>query len=159
MDFLVLLVFTTGLDFWNRYLNGFCGILFQVKEAYISFLNHCYIDTEVEMKEIYTTNYMWSLFERSFLIDMNHITSNAYLMSRTDADVALEAYVTNSVMTIINTFFNSPFSDQSSSLLVSVSTVLHMTYLFFTKNIFLKLYSSMFYNPTQIDPTKSHFVS
>ncbi|KAK7590916.1 hypothetical protein V9T40_002529 [Parthenolecanium corni] len=88
----------------------------EVKEAYISFLNHCYIDTEVEMKEIYTSNHMWSLFEKSFLVDMNHITSSAHLMSRTDADYALEAYVTNSVMMLIHTFFNSPFSDQSTTL-------------------------------------------
>lgn len=93
----------------------------QVKEAYISFLNHCYIDTEVEMKEIYTSNHIWSLFEKSILVDMNHITSSAYLMSRTDADYALEAYVTNSVMMLIHTFFNSPFSDQSTTLQVSVS--------------------------------------
>lgn len=98
-------------------------IFLQVKEAYVSFLNHCYIDTEVEMKEIYATNYMWNLFERSFIKDMNHITSNAYQMSRTDADVALEAYVTSTLMMLINTFFNSPFSDQSSSLQVSVSKI------------------------------------
>ena len=41
----------------------------QVKNAYINFLNHCYIDTEVEMKEIYTSNHMWTLFE-NFLVDM-----------------------------------------------------------------------------------------
>jgi len=40
-----------------------------VKVAYINFLNHCYIDTEVEMKEIYTSSHIWHLFE-SFLIDM-----------------------------------------------------------------------------------------
>jgi hypothetical protein len=44
-------------------------IKFQVKVAYINFLNHCYIDTEVEMKEIYTSSHMWTLFE-NFLVDM-----------------------------------------------------------------------------------------
>ncbi len=43
--------------------------LLQVKNAYVNFLNHCYVDTEVEMKEIYTSNHMWSLFE-NFLVDM-----------------------------------------------------------------------------------------
>lgn len=43
--------------------------LFQVKIAYINFLNHCYVDTEVEMKEIYTSNHMWKLFE-NFLVDI-----------------------------------------------------------------------------------------
>lgn len=73
------------------------------------------------MKEIYTSNHMWSLFEKSFLVDMNHVTSNVHLMSRSEADTALESYVTNSVMMLINTFFNSPFSDQSTTLQVSVS--------------------------------------
>jgi len=40
-----------------------------MKAAYINFLNHCYIDTEVEMKEIYTSNHMWALFE-DFLVDI-----------------------------------------------------------------------------------------
>ena len=45
------------------------SVVLQVKAAYINFLNHCYIDTEVEMKEIYTSNHMWTLFE-NFLVDM-----------------------------------------------------------------------------------------
>lgn len=44
--------------------------ILQVKDAYVGFLNHCYIDTEVEMKEIYSSNHMWTLFENSFIGDM-----------------------------------------------------------------------------------------
>jgi len=84
-----------------------------VKESYINFLNHCYIDTEVEMKEIYTSNHMWSLFERSFLVDMAQVAA-----SETASDSSLENYVANSVMNIISTFFNSPFSDQSTTVQV-----------------------------------------
>ena len=40
-----------------------------MKTAYINFLNHCYVDTEVEMKEVYTSKHMWTLFE-NFLVDM-----------------------------------------------------------------------------------------
>ena len=40
-----------------------------MKIAYINFLNHCYVDTEVEMKEIYTSNHMWKLFD-DFLVDI-----------------------------------------------------------------------------------------
>ncbi|KRT78522.1 ion channel, partial [Oryctes borbonicus] len=86
----------------------------EVKEAYVGFLNHCYIDTEVEMKEIYTSNHMWSLFERSFLVDMADIATAP--ADRKHPDKALENYVTNGVMTIISTFFSSPFSDQSTTL-------------------------------------------
>ena len=88
----------------------------QVKESYINFLNHCYIDTEVEMKEIYTSNHMWSLFEKSFLVDMGHVANATH--DRKHADTALENYIINSVMNIISTFFNSPFSDQSTTVQV-----------------------------------------
>ncbi len=51
--------------------------LLQVKNAYVNFLNHCYVDTEVEMKEIYTSNHMWSLFE-NFLVDMAMVILRLY---------------------------------------------------------------------------------
>ncbi|KZC07542.1 Inositol 1,4,5-trisphosphate receptor type 1 [Dufourea novaeangliae] len=86
----------------------------EVKEAYINFLNHCYIDTEVEMKEIYTSNHMWSLFEKSFIVDMGIIATATH--DREHADTALENYVTGCLMNIITTFFSSPFSDQSTTV-------------------------------------------
>lgn len=48
-------------------------VSWQVKVAYINFLNHCYVDTEVEMKEIYTSNHMWKLFE-NFLVDICRVS-------------------------------------------------------------------------------------
>lgn len=45
----------------------------QVKIAYVNFVNHCYVDTEVEMKEIYTSNHIWKLFE-NFLVDMARVS-------------------------------------------------------------------------------------
>lgn len=50
-------------------------VCLQVKIAYIDFLNHCYVDTEVEMKEIYTSNHMWKLFE-NFLVDICRVTTS-----------------------------------------------------------------------------------
>eukprot|EP00092_Neocalanus_flemingeri_P012650 GFUD01013633.1.p1 GENE.GFUD01013633.1~~GFUD01013633.1.p1 ORF type:complete len:2696 (-),score=487.89 GFUD01013633.1:214-8301(-) len=86
----------------------------EVKDAYVNFLTHCYIDTEVEMKEIYTSNHMWDLFEKSFLLDMA-VVSNA-THDRKHADTALEQYVTHTLTDIITTFFKSPFSDQSTTV-------------------------------------------
>ncbi|XP_010780616.1 inositol 1,4,5-trisphosphate receptor type 1 [Notothenia coriiceps] len=85
----------------------------EVKIAYINFLNHCYVDTEVEMKEIYTSNHMWKLFE-NFLVDICRVCNNT--SDRKHADIILEQYVTETVMSIVTTFFSSPFSDQSTSL-------------------------------------------
>ncbi|XP_076468931.1 inositol 1,4,5-trisphosphate-gated calcium channel ITPR1-like isoform X4 [Babylonia areolata] len=87
----------------------------EVKTAYINFLNHCYVDTEVEMKEIYTSKHMWTLFE-NFLVDMAMVCNST--TDRKHADVQLENYVTDTVMSIITTFFSSPFSDQSTNLQV-----------------------------------------
>lgn len=44
--------------------------------AYVNFVNHCYVDTEVEMKEIYTSNHIWKLFE-DFTVDMARVTVHA----------------------------------------------------------------------------------
>ncbi|MGH0146773.1 UNVERIFIED_CONTAM: hypothetical protein FKN15_008749 [Acipenser sinensis] len=85
----------------------------EVKVAYVNFLNHCYVDTEVEMKEIYTSNHMWKLFE-NFLVDICRVCNNT--SDRKHADTILERYVTETVMSIVTTFFSSPFSDQSTSL-------------------------------------------
>uniref|UniRef100_A0A8C5AMM0 Inositol 1,4,5-trisphosphate receptor n=1 Tax=Gadus morhua TaxID=8049 RepID=A0A8C5AMM0_GADMO len=88
----------------------------EIKVAYINFLNHCYVDTEVEMKEIYTSNHMWKLFE-NFLVDICRVCNNT--TDRKHADTMLEGYVTETVMSIVTCFFSSPFSDQSTSLLCS----------------------------------------
>lgn len=96
----------------------------EVKEAYVGFLNHCYIDTEVEMKEIYSSNYMWDLFENSFLHDMQGIVLLDVTAVNESSDEqgtwtskhALVAYVTDVLVHTICTFFNSPFSDQSTTL-------------------------------------------
>lgn len=111
--------------FWRNFIWKIIGnclnVYLQVKEAYINFLNHCYIDTEVEMKEIYTSNHMWSLFEKSFIVDMGIIATATH--DREHADTALENYVTGCLMNIITTFFSSPFSDQSTTVQVLYSSI------------------------------------
>ncbi|KAG8513810.1 Inositol 1,4,5-trisphosphate receptor type 2, partial [Galemys pyrenaicus] len=85
----------------------------EVKIAYVNFVNHCYVDTEVEMKEIYTSNHIWKLFE-NFLVDMARACNTT--TDRKHADTSLEKCVTESVMSIVSGFFSSPFSDNSTSL-------------------------------------------
>ncbi|XP_055365370.1 inositol 1,4,5-trisphosphate receptor type 2 isoform X2 [Betta splendens] len=79
----------------------------EVKIAYVNFVNHCYVDTEVEMKEIYTSKHIWKLFG-NFLVDMSRVCNTT--TDRNHADLALEKYVTETVMAIIKGFFSSPFS-------------------------------------------------
>lgn len=82
----------------------------EVKEAYVDFLNHCYIDTEVEMKEIYASGHMWNLFEKSFLVDIQQLITNVAAAS----NKTLQSYVLNGVTNLLSSFFASPFSDQSA---------------------------------------------
>uniref|UniRef100_A0AAX7UDT1 Inositol 1,4,5-trisphosphate receptor n=1 Tax=Astatotilapia calliptera TaxID=8154 RepID=A0AAX7UDT1_ASTCA len=80
----------------------------EVKIAYVNFVNHCYVDTEVEMKEIYTSNHIWNLFE-DFTVDMARVGTRL-------SDPVLEKYIIGVVFDTINAFFSSPFSENSTSL-------------------------------------------
>lgn len=105
----------------------------EIKIAYVDFLSHCYIDTEVEMKEIYSSHHMWNLFEHSFLADINRLillpsvapvtstdnvtsTHKQPMDNKTLQATTLQNYVIHEVMNCLTTFFNSPFSDQSTVL-------------------------------------------
>ncbi|XP_035763053.1 inositol 1,4,5-trisphosphate receptor type 2 [Neolamprologus brichardi] len=50
----------------------------EVKTAYVNFVNHCYVDTEVEMKEIYTSSHIWKLFD-NFLVDMASTNQSIFI--------------------------------------------------------------------------------
>ncbi|KAG7217361.1 hypothetical protein INR49_021528 [Caranx melampygus] len=109
----------------------------EVKTAYVNFVNHCYVDTEVEMKEIYTSNHIWKLFD-NFLVDMSSVCNTT--TDRNHADLPLEKYVTETVMAIVKGFFSSPFSVNHSNLQTNQS-------------VFIKLLQSSFriYNCTWIN--------
>ncbi|XP_056279702.1 inositol 1,4,5-trisphosphate receptor type 3 isoform X2 [Pseudoliparis swirei] len=84
----------------------------EVKVAYVNFVNHCYVDTEVEMKEIYTSNHIWKLFE-DFTVDMARVCNKR---DQRLSDPILEKYIINVVFDTIIAFFSSPFSENSTSL-------------------------------------------
>uniref|UniRef100_H2YYU6 Inositol 1,4,5-trisphosphate receptor n=1 Tax=Ciona savignyi TaxID=51511 RepID=H2YYU6_CIOSA len=81
----------------------------EVKNAYVNFLNHCYVDTEVEMKEIYSSNHIWRLFD-DFMEDMERVRSK----EADDHIRKLQHYLATTVMDIITMFFSSPFSDATT---------------------------------------------
>ncbi|KAM7396527.1 hypothetical protein PAMP_019561 [Pampus punctatissimus] len=95
----------------------------EVKTAYVNFVNHCYVDTEVEMKEIYTSNHIWKLFD-NFLVDMSSVCNTT--TDRNHADLALEKYVTETVMAIVKGFFSSPFSVNHSNLQTNQSVFIQL---------------------------------
>ena len=62
------------------------------------------------MKEIYSSNHMWKIFENSFVHDIQVVIDKA------PSAGSMENYVLNEMMTILISFFSSPFSDQSTVL-------------------------------------------
>ncbi|KAM8862806.1 inositol 1,4,5-trisphosphate-gated calcium channel ITPR3 isoform 2-T2 [Spinachia spinachia] len=94
----------------------------EVKVAYVNFVNHCYVDTEVEMKEIYTSNHIWKLFE-DFTVDMARVCNKR---EKRLTDPILEKYIINVVFDTINAFFSSPFSENSTSLQTHYTIVTHL---------------------------------
>lgn len=78
--------------------------ILQVKDIYIKFLYHCYIDTENETREIFTQSYIWSIFE-------NFINDISLLVGERDCDEKcidslLRSYIANSVVDVLIGFFS-----------------------------------------------------
>ena len=82
-------------------LNKNC--LIEVKDAYISFLFHCHIDTENETKEIFTTPFIWNIFE-NFVQDISLVCPSR--VEREYADRLLEKYIGNTIIDVITGFFS-----------------------------------------------------
>lgn len=85
------------------------------------------MDTEVEMKEIYASNHMWTVFEKSFLPDMNRVADQVAAaaittspptiasVTRTKSHCKLVKYVCDALITVIGSFFGSPFSSTAAA--------------------------------------------
>uniref|UniRef100_A0A5F8GTT0 Inositol 1,4,5-trisphosphate receptor n=1 Tax=Monodelphis domestica TaxID=13616 RepID=A0A5F8GTT0_MONDO len=96
----------------NVYTEIKCTSLLPLEDV-VSVVTHEDCITEVpllsvEMKEIYTSNHIWTLFE-NFTTDMAQV-------SKRMSDPTLEKYVLTVVLDTINAFFSSPFSENSTSL-------------------------------------------
>ncbi|RWS03738.1 inositol 1:4:5-trisphosphate receptor type 3-like protein, partial [Dinothrombium tinctorium] len=77
-----------------------------MKAAYVSLLINCFIHTETEGKEIYTSNHIWTIFE-NLLLDVSKLKDRFQ-----SAD--LQEFVADSFVNLVLSFFQSPFSYQST---------------------------------------------
>ena len=53
-----------------------------MKNAYVQFLMHAYIDTDVELREVYSKDTMWELFE-NFLPDISTVSLYIHMYTHT----------------------------------------------------------------------------
>lgn len=81
------------------------------------------------MKEIYASNHMWTVFEKSFLPDMNKVADQVAAsinvstgspittanLTRTKSHRHLTKYVCDALITVIGSFFGSPFSSTAAA--------------------------------------------
>uniref|UniRef100_A0A5F8G2F2 Inositol 1,4,5-trisphosphate receptor n=1 Tax=Monodelphis domestica TaxID=13616 RepID=A0A5F8G2F2_MONDO len=100
----------------NVYTEIKCTSLLPLEDV-VSVVTHEDCITEVpllsvEMKEIYTSNHIWTLFE-NFTTDMAQVCKKR---EKRMSDPTLEKYVLTVVLDTINAFFSSPFSENSTSL-------------------------------------------
>jgi hypothetical protein len=86
----------------------------QVKQAYIDFVIHCFIDTEIDIKDIYSDNHIWTIFE-NFVIDIDAMVDNLQNTSG-QTDKPLLNYILSSALNLITTCFDIRFSEHSTTV-------------------------------------------
>jgi inositol 1,4,5-triphosphate receptor type 1 len=81
----------------------------QVKSVYLEFMLHCYIDTDIELKDASNTEYIEAIMD-NILEDINKL--NAMLDARSDSLTTLETYICHTVTEVLVKFFEKPYSAQ-----------------------------------------------
>ncbi|XP_064398624.1 inositol 1,4,5-trisphosphate receptor type 2-like isoform X2 [Halichondria panicea] len=77
-----------------------------VKNTYVQFLYHCYVDTQVDNKETFTKEHVWDLF-KNFMIDMENICSPRRLALGSAEDTILREYVCETMPMVVSDFFRA----------------------------------------------------
>uniref|UniRef100_A0A915CC30 Inositol 1,4,5-trisphosphate receptor n=2 Tax=Parascaris univalens TaxID=6257 RepID=A0A915CC30_PARUN len=82
--------------------------LIQVKDVYLQFMMHCYIDTDAEMKDVYNVDYIEQILG-NMLADIQKLRAEGHLLL---PGSALEKYVCHTVTEVLIRFFEKPFTGQ-----------------------------------------------
>jgi hypothetical protein len=88
----------------------------KVKEAYVSFLLHAFLVTEVDVRSVYSSNRLWAVFEKHFLPEIINIANAP--MREAEADVKCQSYVYECVIPIIKIFFRRILTQSPGLILV-----------------------------------------
>ena len=82
----------------------------QLKDYYLKFLYHCYLETEIETREIFTQTHIWSLFS-NFVEDMNRLLytkENKYEFEKDSSYQLIKDYAANNIIDVLIGFFSHP---------------------------------------------------
>ncbi|KAI0984952.1 hypothetical protein GJ496_002567 [Pomphorhynchus laevis] len=96
--------------------------LVQVKNTYVKFFFHCYIDCDLELKDLYQSNHVWTMIDSSFVVDIERFISS----SPEDIDHIYYKYVAETLIETLNGFFESPQFDVSSIKTVRNKSIVNL---------------------------------
>lgn len=82
--------------------------LIQVKEVYLQFMLHCYIDTDAEMKDVYNVDYIEQILS-NVVVDIQRLGKQTHPLI---PGSALEKYICYTVTEVLIKFFEKPATDQ-----------------------------------------------
>lgn len=75
----------------------------KVKEAYVMFLLHAFLVTEVDVRSVYSSNRMWTIFEKHFLVELVNLCNAS--LGEAEADYKCQSYVNDGLIVIVKIFF------------------------------------------------------
>ncbi|VDD89339.1 unnamed protein product [Enterobius vermicularis] len=82
--------------------------LIQVKEVYLQFMLHCYVDTDAEMKDVYNVDFIEQILS-NIVVDIQKLGAQSH---RLLPGSALEKYVCYTVTEVLIKFFEKSPTDQ-----------------------------------------------
>ncbi|XP_021948195.1 inositol 1,4,5-trisphosphate receptor [Folsomia candida] len=89
----------------DRIVTVLCSVEYpiDVKEAYVMFLLHAFLVTEVDVRSVYSSNRMWTIFEKHFLVELVNLCNAS--LGEAEADYKCQSYVNDGLIVIVKIFF------------------------------------------------------
>lgn len=94
-----------------------------VKRSYVSFLVHCYLETEVEVKDLHFTSHMWRILE-SYVDDMSHFCADEYTCGWPEFNEYIHTAVPTTISHFVKTLQDSDIALSSTVKRTTLPTVL-----------------------------------
>jgi hypothetical protein len=85
----------------------------------VEFLHHAFLVTEVDVRSVFSSNRMWTVFEKHFIVELVNICNAS--LSEAAADIRTQNYVTDGLTIIVKIFFERILTHSPSVILVFYS--------------------------------------
>ncbi|CAL8115015.1 unnamed protein product [Orchesella dallaii] len=101
----------------DRIVTVLCSVEYpvEVKEAYVMFLLHSFLVTEVDVRSVYSSNRLWLVFNKHFLPEILNIINAS--VAEAEGDYRSQSYVTEGIIPILQIFFERILSHTPTCIL------------------------------------------